>query len=151
MSETENRAFELLAIAEQQQLEIQAELTAIQHNNQRLTTELGHAVRTAADQAAELTAKRIEARASAAVQSMERIQWIHYAYAAAGLLAVIIALLAFFIIWTPSLDEIAHRKALAEKYGLDYGVCGGKTCVRVIKKQCGYGEQGDYCVIDPKK
>jgi hypothetical protein len=150
MSEAEHRAFELLAIAEQQQLEIQAELTAIQHNNQRLTTELGHAIRTAADQAAELTAKRIEARASAAVQGMERIQWIHYAYAAAGLLAVIITLLAFFIIWTPSLDEITQRKALAEKYGLDYGVCGGKTCVRVIKKQCGYGEQGDYCVIDPK-
>ncbi|WP_143253741.1 hypothetical protein, partial [Alkanindiges hydrocarboniclasticus] len=103
MSEAEHRAFELLAIAEQQQLEIQAELTAIQHNNQRLTTELGHAIRTAADQAAELTAKRIEARASAAVQGMERIQWIHYAYAAAGLLAVIITLLAFFIIWTPSL------------------------------------------------
>jgi hypothetical protein len=151
MSEAENRAFELLAIAEKQQLEIQAELAAIQHNNQRLTAELGHAVRTAADQAAELTAKRIEARAAAAVKGMERIQWTHYAYAGGGLLLVITALLAFFIIWTPSLDEIAQRKALAEQYGLDYGTCGGKTCVRVIRKQCGYGEHKDFCVIDPKK
>lgn len=150
MSEAENRAFELLAIAEQQQLEIQAELIAIQHNNQRLNIELTNAVKAAASQAAEQTAKRIETRASIAVQGMQRIQWTHYAYAGGGLLLVIAALLAFFIIWTPSLDEIAQRRALAEKYRLDYGVCGGKTCIRVIKKQCGYGENKDYCVIDPK-
>lgn len=151
MSEAEHRAFELLAIAEKQQLEIQAELAAIQHNNQLLKTELARTVKAAADQAAEHTAKKIESRTAAAVQNMERIKWIHYGYAAGGLLLVIAALLAFFIIWTPSLDEIAQRRATAEKYGLDYGTCGGKACVRVIKKQCGYGEQGDFCVIDPKK
>ena len=25
-----------------------------------------------------------------------------------------------------------------------------KPCVRVMKKQCGYGKNGDFCVIDPK-
>lgn len=150
MSDAENRAFELLAIAEQQQLEIQAELVAIQHNNQRLKEQLAEAVQAAAIKAAEQTAKRIEARASAAVKEMEKIKWTHYAYASGGLLLVIFTLLAFLIWWIPSLDDIIQRKADAAKYGLDYGVCGGETCVRVIKKQCGYGDQGDFCVIDPK-
>ena len=43
MSNAEDRAFELLAIAEKQQLEIQAELAAIQHNNERLKTQLSEA------------------------------------------------------------------------------------------------------------
>jgi len=37
-----------------------------------------------------------------------------------------------------------------KKYSLDLSKCDGKTCVRVIKKQCGYGKNADYCVIDPK-
>ena len=59
MSNAEDRAFELLAIAEKQQLEIQAELAAIQHNNERLKTQLSEAVKQAAERAAELTAKRL--------------------------------------------------------------------------------------------
>jgi len=47
MSNAEDRAFELLAIAEKQQLEIQAELAAIQHNNERLKAELTEAVKKA--------------------------------------------------------------------------------------------------------
>ena len=63
MSNAEDRAFELLAIAEKQQLEIQAELAAIQHNNERLKTQLSEAVKQAAENAAEQTAKKIESRA----------------------------------------------------------------------------------------
>ena len=63
MSNAEDRAFELLAIAEKQQLEIQAELAAIQHNNERLKAELTEAVKKASQHSAELTARKIETRA----------------------------------------------------------------------------------------
>ncbi len=52
MSNAEDRAFELLAIAEKQQLEIQAELAAIQHNNERLKAELTEAVKKASQHSA---------------------------------------------------------------------------------------------------
>ena len=67
MSNAEDRAFELLAIAEKQQLEIQAELAAIQHNNERLKAELTEAVKKASQHSAELTARKIETRAEKAI------------------------------------------------------------------------------------
>jgi len=51
------------------------------------------------------------------------------------------------------MDEIQQRRSEVnnlKKYSLDLSKCDGKTCVRVIKKQCGYGKNADYCVIDPK-
>ena len=60
MSNAEDRAFELLAIAEKQQLEIQAELAAIQHNNERLKAELTEAVKKASQHSAELTARKVK-------------------------------------------------------------------------------------------
>ena len=68
MSNAEDRAFELLAIAEKQQLEIQAELAAIQHNNERLKAELTEAVKKASQHSAELTARKIETRAEKAIE-----------------------------------------------------------------------------------
>ena len=77
MSNAEDRAFELLAIAEKQQLEIQAELAAIQHNNERLKAELTEAVKKASQHSAELTARKIETRAEKAIEGFDRIRWIH--------------------------------------------------------------------------
>ncbi len=153
MSNAEDRAFELLAIAEKQQLEIQAELAAIQHNNERLKTQLSEAVKQAAERAAELTAKKIESRAAHAVQDFDRIKWTHYAYATGGILIITLFLLVFFIIWTPTLDEIAERRAIAEKYGVDIQQVDGKNLVHIMSKQC-HSLSGstvkDWCVIDPK-
>ena len=74
MSNAENRAFELLAIAEKQQLEIQAELAAIQHNNERLKSQLAAAIKQASEYSAELTARKIEARAEKAIEGFDRIK-----------------------------------------------------------------------------
>ena len=153
MSNAEDRAFELLAIAEKQQLEIQAELAAIQHNNERLKIQLTEAVKQASEHSAELTARKIEARTADAVKSFDRIKWTHYAYATGGILILTLFLLVFFIIWTPTLDEIAERRAIAEKYGVHIQRVDGKDLVHIMSKQC-YSLNGskikDWCVIDPK-
>ena len=73
-------------------------------------------------------------------------------YASAFVAVVMIFFLALFL-FVPSMDEIQQRRSEVnslKQYNLDISKCEGKTCVRVIKKQCGYGRNGDYCVIDPK-
>lgn len=74
-------------------------------------------------------------------------------YGAAFVALVTVLFLAFFL-FVPNLDEIKQRRAEVaqlKEYSLDLSKCEGKTCVRVIKKKCGYGEHKDFCVIDPKK
>lgn len=153
MSNAEDRAFELLAIAEKQQLEIQAELAAIQHNNERLKTQLSEAVKQAAENAAELTARKIESRAAHAVKDFDSIKWTHYAYVTGGMFVFVLFITVFSILWIPSFDEIAERRATAEKYGVDIKNINGKYAVHIMSQQC-YALNGstvkDWCVIDPK-
>ena len=153
MSNAEDRAFELLAIAEKQQLEIQAELAAIQHNNERLKTELAVAIKQASEHSAELTARKIEVRAEKAIEGFDRIRWIHYAYATGGMFLFVLFITVFSILWIPSLDEIAERRDTAEKYGVDIRNINGKYAVHIMSQQC-YALNGstvkDWCVIDPK-
>ena len=153
MSNAENRAFELLAIAEKQQLEIQAELAAIQHNNERLKTELAVAIKQASEHSAELTARKIEARAEKAIEGFNSIRWIHYAYATGGMFVFVLFITIFSILWIPSFDEVAERRATAEKYGVDIKNVNGKYAVHIMSQQC-YALEGstvkDWCVIDPK-
>lgn len=153
MSNAENRAFELLVIAEKQQLEIQAELAAIQHNNELLKTQLAVAVKQASEHSAELTARKIEARAAKAIEGFDRIRWIHYAYATGGMFLFVLFITMFSILWIPSFDEIAERRATAEKYGVDIKNVNGKYAVHIMSQQC-YALEGsavkDWCVIDPK-
>lgn len=153
MSNAENRAFELLAIAEKQQLEIQAELAAIQHNNERLKVQLADAVKKASEHSAELTAQKIEARTADAVKGFDRIKWMHYAYVTGGMFLFVLFITIFSILWIPSFDEVAERRAIVEKYGVDIKRVDGKNLVHIMSQQC-YSLSGskvkDWCVIDPK-
>lgn len=67
-------------------------------------------------------------------------------------LVCVIFLTVFLFI--PSLDDIKQRRAevawLEQVHKLDLQRCDGQACVRVMKKQCSYGENHDLCVIDPK-
>lgn len=74
-------------------------------------------------------------------------------YSSAFIAFVVTFLLSIFL-YVPSLDEIQQRRAEInnlQQYNLDLSKCDGQTCVKIMKKQCGYGKYGDYCVIDPKK
>ena len=73
-------------------------------------------------------------------------------FASAFVALVMVLFLALFL-FVPSMDEIQQRRSEVnnlKKYSLDLSKCDGKTCVKVMTKQCGYGKNGDYCVIDPK-
>ena len=73
-------------------------------------------------------------------------------YASAFVALVMVLFLAIFL-FIPSMDEIQQRRSEVsnlKQYSLDLSKCDGKTCVKVMAKQCGYGKNKDYCVIDPK-
>ena len=73
-------------------------------------------------------------------------------YASAFVGLVIVFFLAIFF-YVPSFDEIQQRRSEVnnlKQHSLDISKCDGETCVKVMAKKCGYGENKDYCVIDPK-
>lgn len=68
-------------------------------------------------------------------------------------IALVFSFLLIFFLFVPSLNEIKERReefSKLKEYSLDLSKCDGKTCVKVMTKQCGYGTSKDYCVIDPK-
>jgi hypothetical protein len=156
-SAAEQRAFELLLIAEQQQTQINAAIVAIEHHNQKI----GQTMTSAAEKAAKLAAQQVIEQISTEIKHLNRevstsrkeismVTWRHFAFAATGQLIVLIILMMFLMKWTPSLDEIQRRKAEAKHYGAQFSTCDGQTCVRVMRNQCGYGEERDWCVVDAR-
>lgn len=68
-------------------------------------------------------------------------------------IGLVLSLLLALFLFIPSLDEIQQRRsevAKLKEYSLDLSKCDGKTCVKVMTKQCAYGKHGDYCVVDTK-
>ena len=100
-----------------------------------------------------MTARKIEARAEKAIEGFNSIRWIHYAYATGGMFVFVLFITIFSILWIPSFDEVAERRATAEKYGVDIKNVNGKYAVHIMSQQC-YALEGstvkDWCVIDPK-
>ena len=86
-------------------------------------------------------------------KATSRLNFKFIAMFASAFVALVMVLFLALFLFVPSMDEIKERRSEVnnlQKYGLDLLKCDGKTCVRVIKKQCGYGKNADYCVIDPK-
>lgn len=72
---------------------------------------------------------------------------------ASGFVALVLVFFVAMFMFVPSYDEIQERRAEISKlkeYNLDISKCDGQTCVKVMTKQCGYGKNKDYCIIDPK-
>ncbi|EKF45682.1 TPA: hypothetical protein ACF00A_003894 [Acinetobacter nosocomialis] len=86
-------------------------------------------------------------------KATNRLNYQFIAVFASAFIALVMVLFLAIFLFIPSMDEIQQRRSEVnnlKKYSLDLSNCDGKTCVRIIKKQCGYGKNADYCVIDPK-
>ena len=86
-------------------------------------------------------------------KATSRLNYQFIAVFASAFVALVMVLFLALFLFVPSMDEIQQRRSEVnnlKKYSLDLSKCDGKICVRVIKKQCGYGKNADYCVIDPK-
>jgi len=81
--------------------------------------------------------------------------WKLIAIALGAFTILILAMTWLFVVYIKPLGNIPQIESLRQQgIQFDIGSCTvgeeSKTCVRVMKKQCGYGKNGDFCVIDPK-
>ena len=86
-------------------------------------------------------------------QATNRLDWKFITLYSSVFVSLVMVLLLALFLFVPSMDEINQRRAEVnnlKQYNLDISKCNGKTCVKVMTKQCGYGTNKDYCVIDPK-
>ena len=98
-------------------------------------------------------AQALKTRIEELDRATHRISYQFIGLYAAAFVGLVLVLMTAIFLFVPSLDEIQERRievAKLEQYNLDLSTCNGKTCVRVMKKQCNYGKNGDYCVIDTK-
>lgn len=98
-------------------------------------------------------AQALKTRIEELDRATHRISYQFIGLYAAAFVSLVLVLMTAIFLFVPSLDEIQQRRtevAKLEQYNLDLSTCDGKTCVRVMKKQCNYGKNSDYCVIDPK-
>ena len=80
-------------------------------------------------------------------KATSRLNYQFIAVFASAFVALVMVLFLALFLFVPSMDEIQQRRSEVnnlKKYSLDLSKCDGKTCVRVIKKQCGYGKNADY-------
>ena len=73
-----------------------------------------------------------------------------------GIFAILmLGIIWLFSVYIKPLENISKIESLRQDgIQLDIRSCNvegeSKTCVRVMKEQCGYGNDKDFCVIDPK-
>lgn len=106
------------------------------------------------------TAKQLNQLNQSVRKNIDQLSWKFIALCGSGIFTVVMAIMMFFIMMVPSVDEIQQRRAdlkqLEEHPPLQIRKTSeGKTVVRIMTKQPCYSFDGskvyDWCEIDPKK
>lgn len=172
--------FALMAHAEEQQKALdkaietvnrqQAHLDKIQKNLPILATELFSkslkdaraSIDSDLSSHATLVAKELKKASSEAVRASQAVKdevkaldWKHAFMTVGVIMGTCFMIILASMIWIPSFEDIADRRATVEQLNnaggeLQIGRCDGELCIRVMTKQCGYGKAKDYCVVDLK-
>lgn len=170
MTQEEKKLYALMAIAEEQQNAIHQ---AIQNLNltqdqikKVIATQTQATVSNAVDeglkQGAEHmlgTAQQLSQLNQSVRKNIDQLSWKFIALCGSGIFTVVMAIMMFFIMMVPSVDEIQQRRAdlkQLKEYPLQVRkTSDGTTVVRVMsKKPCyAFGDSKiyDWCPIDPKK
>ena len=171
MTPEEKKLYALMAIAEEQQNAIHQ---AIQNLNltqdqimKVIATQTQATVSNAVDEGLKqgsdkmvVTAKQMNQLNQAIQKNIDQLSWKFIALCGSGIFAVVMAIMVFFIMMVPSVDEIQQRRAdlkqLEELPPLQIKKTSeGKTVVRIMTKQPCYSFDKnkifDWCEIDPKK
>lgn len=170
MTPEEKKLYALMAIAEEQQNAIHQ---AIQNLNltqdqikKVIAIQTQATVSNAVDEGLKqgsdkmvVTAKQMNQLNQAIQKNIDQLSWKFIALCSSGIFAVVMAIMVFFIMMVPSVDEIQQRRAdlkQLKEYPLQVRkTSDGTTVVRVMsKKPCyAFGDSKiyDWCPIDPKK
>ena len=166
MTPDEKKLYALMAVAEQQQnLVNQAvkELQITKEDIQRaIAGQTHHTVSKAVneglqDGTAELvkTAKALGRLKNSIESASNEFSWKIITIVLGIFAILMLGIIWLFSVYIKPLENIPQIESLRQQgIQFDIGSCTvgkeSKPCVRVMKKQCGYGKNGDFCVIDPK-
>ncbi|TCM59182.1 hypothetical protein EC844_1473 [Acinetobacter calcoaceticus] len=171
MTPEEQKLYTLMAIAEEQQNAINQAIQNLNITQDQIKTVIAtqtqgtvsNAVNEGLKQGSEQllgTAKQLHQLNQSVRKNIDQLSWKFIALCGSSIFAVVIAMMIFFVVMVPSLDEIQQRRAdlkqLKEHPPLQVRKTSeGKIVVRIMTKQPCYDfdktKVFDWCEIDPKK
>lgn len=166
MTPEEKKLYALMAVAEQQQNLVNQAVKELQSTKERIQDVIAAQTHSTVSKSLDTglqegTAELIKtAKALGRLNNSIESTTDQFSWKLIGIVLGIFAILMFGIIWLFSvyikpLENISKIESLRQDgIQLDIRSCNvdgkSETCVRVMKEQCGYGKNGDLCVIDPK-
>ncbi|MDC5002160.1 hypothetical protein ACT4X4_19485 (plasmid) [Acinetobacter baumannii] len=166
MTPDEKKLYALMAVAEQQQNLVNQAVKELQITEERIQKVIAGQTHSTVSKSlntglqegtAELikTAKALGRLNNSIDSVIHQWSWKLIAIALGAFAILMLAMTWLFVVYIKPLGNIPQIESLRQQgIQFDIGSCTvgeeSKTCVRVMKKQCGYGKNGDFCVIDPK-
>ena len=166
MTPDEKKLYALMAVAEQQQNLLNQAVKELQITEERIQKVIAgqthHTVSKSLNTGlqegtAELikTAKALGRLNNSIELASDQFSWKLIAIVLGIFAILMLAMTWLFSVYIKPLGNIPQIESLRQQgIQFDIGSCKvngeSKTCVRVMKEQCGYGNDKDFCVIDPK-
>ena len=166
MTTDEKKLYALMAVAEQQQNLVNQAVKELQITEERIQKVIAgqthHTVSKSLNTGlqegtAELikTAKALGRLNNSIELASDQFSWKLIAIVLGIFAILMLAMTWLFSVYIKPLGNIPQIESLRQQgIQFDIGSCKvngeSKTCVRVMKEQCGYGNDKDFCVIDPK-
>lgn len=166
MTPDEKKLYALMAVAEQQQNLVNQAVKELQITEERIQKVIAGQTHSTVSKSlnmglqegtAELikTAKALGRLNNSIESASDQLSWKLITIVLGIFAILILAMTWLFSVYIKPLGNIPQIESLRQQgIQFDIGSCTvgeeSKPCVRVMKKQCGYGKNGDFCVIDPK-
>lgn len=166
MTPDEKKLYALMAVAEQQQNLVNQAVKELQITEERIQKVIAGQTHSTVSKSlntglqegtAELikTAKALGRLNNSIDSVINQWSWKLIAIVLGAFTILMLAMTWLFIVYIKPLGNIPQIESLRQQ-GIQFDIesckVDGKseTCVRVMKKHCGYGKNADFCVIDPK-
>ena len=166
MTPDEKKLYALMAVAEQQQNLVNQAVKELQITEERIQKVIAGQTHSTVSKSlntglqegtAELikTAKALGRLNNSIELASDQFSWKLIAIVLGIFAILMLAMTWLFSVYIKPLGNIPQIESLRQQgIQFDIGSCKvngeSKTCVRVMKEQCGYGNDKDFCVIDPK-
>ena len=166
MTPDEKKLYALMAVAEQQQTLVNQAVKELQITEERIQKVIAgqthHTVSKSINMGlqegtAELvsTAKALGRLKNSIESASDQLSWKLLTLILGIFMILMLGIIWIFSVYIKPLENISTIESLRQDgIQLDIRNCTvgeeSKTCVRVMKEQCIYGKNKDFCIIDPK-
>jgi ATP-dependent Zn protease len=166
MTPDEKKLYALMAVAEQQQNLVNQAVKELQITEERIEKVIAGQTHSTISKSLNTGLQEGTAELISSAKALGRLKNSiesasdQFSWKLITIILGIFAILMLGIIWLFSvyikpLENISNIESLRQD-GIQFDIKNctvgeeSKTCVRVMKDLCGYGESKDFCVIDPK-